>query len=278
MMLALVCLSSMDASVKFLGDKYEVLQLVWVRFLGQSVLVLLLVKLIIKQPLKTTLIGLQMLRSFFLFLGTICFFIGVTTIELGAATAILQVNPIFIALGGFLLLKEPLGWYKAIGIIFGLLGTLIIIRPGSEVFTYWALFPIAAAIGFAGYAIVTRYLSHSESIWNSLFFTTIIGTILSTIIVPFFWAPIEVTDYPLIGYIIFIGTLGQLLIILALFWAQTTTLAPVSYFAIVVATFFGMVFFDEFPDFFTYFGAFVIIGSGIFVWWFEKRRVEFSLK
>ncbi|MCY4447178.1 MAG: DMT family transporter [Rhodobacteraceae bacterium] len=277
LMLALTCLSSMDATVKYLGDSYEVFQLIWIRFLGQSILVLFIVFAFYKKSLKTTSFGMQMLRSFFLFIGTVCFFVGVTTIELGAATAILQVNPIFIALGGYFLLGEQLGWEKIVGVSLGLLGTLIIIRPGSDVFTFWTLFPIAAAMGFAGYAIVTRYLSRSESVWNSLLYTTVIGAILSSFIVPFFWSPIAIGDLPFLLLIIVMGTLGQLFIIIALFWAPTTTLAPISYFSIIVATFFGMVFFNEFPDLFTYFGALVIMVSGLFVWWIQRQRVELSL-
>ncbi len=276
--MALIFLSSMDATVKHLGERYEVFQLVWIRYLGQAVLVLLIISARFRATIRTRSLGLQLLRSFFLFIGTIFFFVGVTSIELGAATAILQINPIFVALGGYFLLGENLGWPKILGVGLGMLGTLIIIRPGSEVFTYWSLFPIGGAVGFAGYAVVTRYLSRSESVWTSLFYTTIIGSFFSSFVVPFFWTDILIDDLFWIGLLAIFGTMGQLLIIVALFWAPATTLAPVSYFSIVVATFFGMVFFGEYPDWLTYLGSVIIIGSGLFVWWAERQKIELSLK
>ena len=269
MLVAILFLSSMDATVKYLSSDYEILNLVWIRYLGQSLVVFVIIIPRLQSTLATSQLGLQLARSLFLFLGTICFFTGFSSIELGAATAILQINPLFVVLAAYYFLGEKLGWKKIIGVCVGLIGALIIIRPGTAVFTPYALFPIGGALGFAGYFIATKYLSKSESIWSSLFYTTIIGAIASSLIVPFYWTTPNFGDLKFIGLISVFGTVGQLLIIYALFKVHASVLSPFTYASIIYSTIFGMLFFDEFPDLWTYIGALIIICAGLYIWWNE---------
>ncbi len=269
MLLAILILTSMDATVKYLSSDYEILNLVWVRYLGQTLVVLVIVIPRLKSTLTTNQLGLQLARSLFLFLATICFFIGISSIEFGAATAILQINPLFVVLAAHYLLGESLGWQKILGVCVGLLGALIIIRPGTDVFSPYALYPIGAALGFSGYFIATKYLSKTETIWSSLFYTTLIGAIASSLIVPFYWTTPTFGDLKFFGMISILGTVGQLLIIYSLFKAHASVLSPFTYASIIYATIFGMIFFNEFPDFWTYFGAIVIILAGLYIWWYE---------
>ncbi len=271
MLLAIFFLSSMDATVKYLSTDYEIMNLVWIRYLGQSIVVFVIIIPHLKSTLATSQLGLQLARSLFLFLGTICFFTGFSSIELGAATAILQINPLFIVIAAYYFLGENLGWKKIFGVCVGLMGALIIIRPGTDVFTPYALFPIGGALGFAGYFIATKYLSKSESIWSSLFYTTVLGAVASTLIVPFYWTTPSIGDLKFIGMISVLGTVGQLLIIYALFKVHASVLSPFTYASIIYSTIFGMLFFDEFPDIWTYVGALVIILAGLYIWWNEIK-------
>lgn len=270
--LAIFFLSSMDATVKYLSSDYEILNLVWIRYLGQCLLVIIIIIPSLKSTLATNQLGLQLLRSLFLFLGTICFFMGFSSIELGAATAILQINPLFVVLAAYYFLGESLGWRKILGVCIGLLGALVIIRPGTEVFTPYALYPIGGALGFAGYFIATKYLSKSETVWSSLFYTTIIGAVVSSLIVPFYWTTPSLGDFKFIGMIAILGTIGQLLIIYSLFKVHASILSPFTYASIIFSTIFGMLFFDEFPDIWTYIGAMIIIFAGLYIWWYEFKK------
>ena len=272
MILAIFFLSSMDAVVKGLSSRYDVMQIVWVRYIGQMLLAGLLVWRTTGVVLRTRSPGLQLLRSALLYIGTLSFFIGFSNIDLAAATAILQVNPLVIAIAAWILLGEQFGWRRLLGVCIGLAGAIIIIRPGTSVFSPYALFPLIAALSFSGYAIATRFLSRTEGIAASFFFTTILGTIIASIVVPFRWSTPALEDILPMALVAMFGTAGQYLIIRALFLAEASVVSPFGYMALVFSAIYGMIFFNEFPDFWTYVGAFVIAASGLYIWHREATK------
>ena len=158
------------------------------------------------------------------------------------------------------------------GVLAGLAGALIIIRPGSSMFTPYALFPLVAALSFAFYAIATRFLSEREGIGTSFFFTTILGVLFASIIVPFYWTTPLLTDIPLMILAAGFGTAGQYIMIKSLFLADASVVSPFGYSALVFAAFYGFVFFGEVPDLWTCIGAVVIAGSGLYIWHRETGK------
>ena len=271
MILGIFFLTSMDAVAKGLSSRFDVMQIIWVRYLGQT---LLAAFLILRRPgirLRTESPILQLLRSAFLYVGSVSFFIGFSNIDLAAATAILQINPLIIAVASYLFLGEKFGWRRCLGITVGLAGALIIIRPGTAVFSPYALFPLIAAFSFSAFAIATRFLSRSEDIAASFFFTTALGTILATFSVPFSWVTPELRDIGPMLLVALFGTLGQYFLIRALFLADASVVSPFGYSALVFSAMYGMVFFDEYPDFWTWVGAAVVAGSGLYIW---RREVS----
>ena len=266
MIMAIFCLSSMDVIVKFLSGSYDIWLLVWTRYIGQMIMACIVMVPRMDQLGQSRNLPLQVLRAFLLFLGTFCFFFGISSIELASATALLQTNPLFIVVGAYLLLGESLDWKKLAGVICGLVGAMIIIRPGAGVFSAWSLFPIAAAMGFSGYAIVTRFLSRSESIWTSFFYTTLFGTVFATIMIMFNWSTPALQDLPLFAAAAICGSIGQFLIIRALFVTQASVLAPYGYTSLIFSAFYGALVFGEFPDTWAVAGAMIIVVSGLYVW------------
>ena len=278
MLLAIFSLSSMDVMVKLLSEKYEIWFLVWFRYIAQMVFATIVVTPNFSNTIKTSNLRLQFIRAFFLFAGTILFFSGLASIDLASATAMLQTNPFFIVIAAYFVLGESLTWKKFAGVIVGLLGAMIIIRPGSEVFTIHSLYPVGAAIGFAGYAIVTRYLSRSESVWTSFFYTTLLGTIFATFIIIFYWTTPSWNEFPQLILCAIFGIAGQYLIIRALYLTEASTLAPYGYSSLVFATGYGVIIFGELPDIWTYAGAFIIVGSGLYIWLEQKKSGKYAPK
>ena len=272
MILAVFCLSSMDAVAKGLSTRYDIIQLVWVRYIGQTVLATLLVWRTIRIVLRTRHPWMQLLRSALLFAGSLSFFIGFSNIDLAAATTILQINPLIIVLASWFFLGERFGWRRLLGVCIGLAGAVIIIRPGTSVFSPYALFPLFAAMSFSGYAIATRFLARSEDVSSSFFFTTLLGAVFASFMVPFHWSPPALPDIPLMVLVAAFGTAGQYLIIRALFLADASVVSPFGYMALVFSAMYGMIFFDEFPDLLTYVGAFVVAGSGLYIWYREISK------
>jgi len=169
------------------------------------------------------------------------------------------------------ILKETVGLRRWAGVLAGLIGALIIIRPGGDLFTWYALLPCGSAICFAGYTITTRFLGSEESHWTSFLYTALIGTIVACAFLPFYWTPIKQPfDILHIMTIGAIGGIGHLCIILALTRVQASVLAPFGYFTILFNSLWGYLFFHEKPDGATILGALVIVGAGLYVW--QRRR------
>ena len=273
---AVFFLCSMDAVVKSLVDDYDVMQMVWVRYVGQTTLALVLIGGRLPKALRTRHLGFQVLRSMLLFGGTIGFFIGFSRIGLAAATTILQTSPLFVALAASLFLGERLGWQRIAGIAVGLLGAMIIIRPGNAEFSYFAVFPLFAAVGYSGYAVITRLISRDEDVWTSFLYTSLFGSFAASLIVPFHWTTPELSDLPFLVLIAVLATTGQLLLVLALFRAEATVVAPFGYSSLVFSAIYGALVFGEIPDVWTYVGAIVVVGSGLLVWFYESRKGPFD--
>lgn len=271
---AIFCLCTMDAIVKFLSNDYSVLQLVWVRYFGQTLLVAVLFWRHLNMVTKAKHPVLQTVRSLSLFTGTLFFFLGITNVDLMSATTILQTSPLIIAVLAHFILQERVGWQCMFGIALGLAGTLIIIRPGTSVFSPFSLYAFGGAISYATFAVLTRYLSRDENLWSSFLFTTLAGAVISTMIVPFSWQTPALSDIPWFALIILCAAAGHLLFIKAHFLAEATVLAPFTYVALIFATIYGAIFFTDAPDIWTLCGAAVVVGAGLFVWYRENRLQE----
>jgi drug/metabolite transporter (DMT)-like permease len=270
--LAVFSFSCMDAIAKSLTLRYDSMQVVWARYSSQTLWSFVLLSPFLNRLLRTRYLKLQILRSSLLFGATVMFFSGFRYLQMAEMTAIFEVAPLLITLFSFLLLKEQVGPERWLGVSMGLIGAVIIIRPGSDVFTPYALFPVLGACCFAGYSIATRFLGSEEPAWTSFLYTSLIGTLFASLLVPFNWTPIESGDLPLMSTFGIIGGLGHLLLIFALRYTQASVLAPFSYFGLMYNSLWGFLFFDEIPDSWTYLGALVIVGSGVFVWYRENRR------
>lgn len=268
--------SVMDAMAKEVANRTDTVMAIWARYAGQTVVVTLLVLPRLKTVVRTSYPKLQLLRSVFLLIATSFFFFGFVTIGLANAAAIMSINPVLITLGAALILGERFGPRRAIGVCAALAGALIIIRPGSDVFTSAALLPFCAAVAYSGYALTTRFVGRDEDPWTSLLYTAAFGALILSAIVPFFWVTPDFTATLLMILIGLVGAIGHFFLIRAFMVAEASALAPFSYAGLIFAIFWGIVLFDEFPDTPTYVGAFVIVASGVYIWHRESRVASSS--
>ncbi|MFC6688005.1 DMT family transporter [Jhaorihella thermophila] len=273
---AIFCFTLMDASVKALAPRVGVLPALWARYAGQMMLVLVLVAPRLRTVARTRYPGLQFARSVLLMTATAFFFLSLSLIPITDAAALMSVNPVFITLGAALFLGEALGPRRLIGIAVALVGAMIVIRPGSEVFSLPALLPLAAAASYSGYALITRRVGAGEDPWTSLFYTGLVGTALLTLAVPFAWKTPDGPALALMGSVVLFGTIGQMALIRAFSLGEAAMLAPYSYSGLIFAACWGALFFAEYPDIWTVCGALVIAGAGLYVWHRETypRRVR----
>lgn len=272
MIAAVATFSLMDAIAKHLSARYDPLQVVWARYTCHTLVVFLWFAPRLPVLLRTSHLILQLLRSGFLFGATFCFFISIAHIGLAEATAIFDVNPLVITILAFVVLKEPAGPRRIIGVLAGLVGALIIIRPGSEIFSPYAALPLLAASCYACYVISTRFLGRDEDSLTNLLYATLIGTVVASFLVHTVWQTPGPADAALMLGMGVIGGTGQYFLIRAFTLAEAGVVAPFSYVGLIFAVFFGYVFFAEIPDTMTFVGALVIVGSGLYVWHRERQQ------
>jgi drug/metabolite transporter (DMT)-like permease len=266
--------SLMDAAAKEVAERTDTLMAIWARYAGQTVVVFLLVAPRLKSVLRTSYPGLQLLRSVFLLGATVCYFFGFVLIGLANSAAIMSVNPVLITLGAALFLGEKFGLRRALGVGAALIGALIIIRPGSAVFSPYAVLPLLAAISYTGYALTTRFVGRDESAWTSLLYTAAFGAVILTFVVPFFWVTPDRISVLLMLSLGFIGGLGHFCLIRAFMIVQASVIAPFSYVGLLFASFWGVLAFGERLDAPMLLGALVIVGAGIYVWHRETRAAQ----
>ena len=271
MITTLFMFSIMDIIAKYLNDSYDTFQIVWARYTSQLVLAFFFLAPKLKVLLKTKFLKLQLIRSTFLFAATCLFFNGIYLVGLAKSAAIMAINPLIITILAVLFLKERAGIKRFFGVSIGFIGTLIIIRPGTNIFEFSTLLPLGAAICYSGYAISTRFLGSEESPWTSFLYTALMGTLLASFVVPFYWTTPNPSDSILMIFMGVVGGIGHYCIIKAFTLGEASAIAPYSYIGIIFASFWGMLLFNEYPDIETYFGALVIITAGLYVWWRETK-------
>lgn len=257
----------MDAIAKQLTKEVGLIQTIWVRYTGQALLVFLIVLPRLREVAKSQYPKLQLLRSVVLMAATCLFFLSISKIGLAEATAIMDINPVLITLGAFLFLGEKIGPRRILGIITSMIGALIIIRPGTDVFTIYAVLPLIAAFCYTTYNLTTRFVGNRESPWTSLLYSALFGAVVFSCIVPFFWQPVSLFVAGLMILLSLCGTFSQLFLIRALAIGEASLLAPFAYVGLIYATIWGLVFFGEFPDEWSIIGAIIIAISGFYVWY-----------
>ncbi len=276
MLMALSCFTVLDTIAKKLTQTNPVMMVVWARYFFHVLLMALVLgpswgfRLV-----KTKRPKLQIVRGIALCMSSIFFFSSLAMMPLAEASAITMTAPILLSAMAVWLLKEkaPPGTWFALGL--SMTGVLMIVRPGSEVFSWTTFLPLMTAICFACYQLTTRLLSSSDAGMTTLFLGGLSATAVICAIVPFFWKwPerwIDVLGFVAMGAI---GSFGHSLLIRAYRHASATRLAPYIYMQIVLALTFGWAFFGSFPDGMALLGMTVVTLSGVLLALFRRRQAQ----
>lgn len=272
MLLTMFLFVSMDTTAKYLIQNHPVFQVVWGRYFFHVVVLLIVLAPRLRSLLVTQNLKLQLIRSLLLLTTTGCFFTGLNYVQLADASAIMMMCPIFVTALSMPVLKEYVGPRRWASVIVGCIGALIIIRPGGGLFQPAVFFPIAAAVLYAIYQVSTRFLSQSDSVLTTLFYSATIGAIISSAVVPFYWEPLSPKEWGLMLLLGLIGGLGHFSLIKAFSVSPVATVAPFSYTNLLWAAGYGYWIFGDLPDQWTVIGASVIIASGLYI--FHREQMQ----
>jgi drug/metabolite transporter (DMT)-like permease len=256
----------MDATAKYLSQRYPVVEIAFGRYLFAT----LTLPLIVQRAgsfgtIRSRRLGLQLLRSMFLVGATLLFWAAIKSIPLADATAISFIGPLMVTALSMPILKEQVDRRRWTAVLIGFVGALFIIRPGLGMAEPAALLPLASATCFALYAICTRILNRWDGWATTLVWSASAGLVLLSALAPFNWRMPDARGWAEFAFLGFISSVGHMLLILAYARANASILAPLSYIQLIWSTVMGLVLFGNFPDAWTLAGGTVIAASGLYV-------------
>lgn len=289
---AVFCFSINDMAIKFMSGSYALHQIVLLRaIIGMAVLLAVLLPMSGGfAALRTRRIGLHLLRGGCVVFANMSFFLGLATLPLAEGVAIFFISPLVIAVFSVIFLGEHVGPRRWAAISVGLVGVLIVLRPGTEVFQLASLCPIAAAFGYASLHMLTRYIGRTESALAMSFYIQLTFIMVSAVMglavsdgrfagtgnasLDFLfreWVMPENRDWGILVAIGVTSAFGGFCISQAYRVAAAAVVAPFEYVAIPLSVLWGLAVFDEWPDAVALVGIALISGSGLFMVWREAR-------
>ncbi len=270
----IVLFATMDAAAKWLSRTYPIAAAVWVRYLVPTVLVGgYLWRTRGWKFAATRNPRVQALRGVTLVASTLCFWTALYHLPLVEAATVSFIGPTIVVVFSSLLLRErprrAHWWALAIGFA----GVVIALRPGFSQPGIGALAALASATLYSLYLVLTRKLTGEEDALALLFHANAIGALVLSALAPMTaqW-PSGWAQWLLLPMLGVFGSLGHWCMIRAYEHADAATLAPFMYVQLLIATFYGWLFFDNLPDGFTLLGMLCILGSGLFVL-YETRQL-----
>ncbi len=273
MCLAVSIFPFLNAAAKYLGSRYPISEVVWARYLGH--LVYMIMVFAPKRRLRlfaTRQLGMQILRSLLLFASTVFYFIALVKVPLATAAAVTFVAPMIATALSVPMLGERVGPRRWAAVIAGFLGTLLIIRPGGDLGTYGASFLLLNALCYALYQVLSRRMARLDPADISITYVALVGVVLSSIVAPFQWRmPADVFDTMVFLSLGLSGGFAHYFIVKSVEHGPVSVLAPFNYGQLIGATVLGFFLFGTFPDLWTWAGAAVIIASGLYIAYRESR-------
>jgi drug/metabolite transporter (DMT)-like permease len=250
---AVACFAVLDTTTKRVTAEVPLLMAVWARNFFQAIFTSALV--LPRQGLsvlRTNKLGQQITRGVLMISVTVLAFASLGAMPVGEFTAIVMTTPLLVTLLAARLLGEHVSPFRVALVVGGFVGTAIIVRPGGGAVSWhsWAmLLPLALVLANTAFQLLTSKLTRTESTMTTQFYTSWVGTILSSIPLIWFWTPIG--DPALwLGLLLMgvAGAVGHILMIMSFERSPAATLMPYMYLQIGFAMLGGWIMFDHIPD------------------------------
>jgi drug/metabolite transporter (DMT)-like permease len=275
MLLGFFLYSAADALAKYLTTDFPPLQISFTRQIGLTLFVLILIATRGPGLLRTRQPGRQLARGAMAAVSSASFIIAVTYVPLADAVAVAFISPFIATALAALFLGEAVGIRRWAAIGVGLVGTLIVIRPGFGVFHPAIALAFVSALALATRQVLSRSLGPREATQTTLAYTALTATALLAVPLPFVWtAPTTLEHWGLFAVLAVLAAGGEFCFIRALELAGAVSVAPVMYSVIIWSTLWGFLLFDQLPDGWTIVGAGVVVASGIYSFYRETRAMR----
>lgn len=275
MVLAMLGFAIEDSFIKLLSIDMPVGQILGLLGIGGAAIFAVMVR---AQDLalfpRAALSGPVLVRNAGELFGTLGFVTAIALIPLSTASAILQATPLVVTLGAALFLGHPVGWRRWTAILVGFVGVLLVIRPGLDGFDALSLFALQGVIGLAIRDLATRRVPASTSSMQLSFlaFLTLVPTGAVLLVVS--GTPLirpEPMHWLLMGGAVVVGVVSYYGIVAAMRIGEISFVTPFRYSRLVFALVISLLAFSESVDLLTYVGAAIIVASGVYTVWRERR-------
>ena len=260
-----MCFAIQDTGIKWLSAEIAVLQILFLRSLfglvllrASTVITGETISLKVKRP------WMLALRSGLNILSWVLFFTSLKYLPLATAVALFFSFPLFLALISVPLLGETVGLRRALAIVVGFVGVLLITNPANGLSSP-ALMMLGAALGWAIVASMTRILGESENTSTMLFYTLLGFAVVLLIPQYWMWRALDIDAYLLILGVAFFGVIAQFSVTKAYAIASPSLIAPFEYTALIWSALLGYLIWNDIPDLYAIAGAALIIGSGVYI-------------
>ncbi|MCE5974712.1 DMT family transporter [Sinirhodobacter sp. WL0062] len=215
---------------------------------------------------------LQVFRSVVLIVEVIVMVQSFVYLGLVESHAVFACYPLLVAALSGPVLGERVGWRRLVAIGIGFVGVLIILEPGFGVFSPYALIPLAAALLFALYSLLTRYVGRKDPTSVSFFYTGVVGAAVVTAVGLPYWMPMTPGDWGWMAVLCCTASVGHYLLIKAYEIAEASAIQPFAYLQLVWASALGLAVFDETLEANVVIGGAIVVSAGLFTLWRARLR------
>ncbi|MGV1836142.1 DMT family transporter [Rhizobium rhizogenes] len=276
-LLAISIFAIQDGISKHLVSAYPPLFVAMIRYWG---FMLFAIALAARSPgglrtaVHTKKPGLQVVRGLLLALQIVIAISSFVMVGLAHSQAIFSSGPLIVALLSVPILGEKVGWRRWLAISVGFVGVLLILKPESGFFDIRFLVPLAGALVFSLYVVITRYVSRVDSSMTSFFYTGVVGAVAMSTVGPFFWTPLLPSDWVFMGLLCLTGMTSHYFLIRAYDLLDAVVIQPLTYLQLVFSAIIGVTIFGETLGINMIVGAVIVVGAGIFTIWRENALAK----
>ncbi len=263
-----------DGISRHLASEYNVLMVVMIRYWFFAAFVMTIASRKaggLRAAAATSQPVMQAFRSLLLVTEICVMILGFTLLGLVESHAVFACYPLLIAALSGPVLGEKVGWRRWVAIAVGFVGVIIILEPGFGVFKPQAIVPLIAALMFALYGLLTRYVARRDTAATSFFWTGTIGSVAMTAVGMWFWEPMIGSDWIWMGALCVAGAAGHWTLIKCYEVAEASAVQPFAYLQLLFASTIGILIFSETIRLNVALGGALIVGAGLFTLWRQRR-------
>lgn len=279
-LLAILLFDLQGVIIKYLGERYPVQQLASFRNVFGLIPSLLVLWLSREWHAGGRKLGMRqwrlgLLRGLSIAMAQFCFYLSITKMELATASTLTYISPVLITMLSIPILGHHVGIWRWLAVLAGFVGVLLIMAPGTEVFTFYSLLPIGAAFGYSLSTVCVRLVDHHVPTALINMYASV-GALIGSLAILFTtsgYQPVATPrDWMLLVAMGMVGGFAVLGLISAYRLAKPASLSPYEYFGIPFAFILGWIFFDEAPFGKLIPGVFLIVAGGMLIAWRERRK------